>query len=45
MVIAVLGCLPADWFNSCCNWSNWRNWSTLDELEVGLFRGLVCAKG
>ena len=37
--------LVADWFSSCCNWSNWRNWSALDELEVGLFRGLVGAKG
>ena len=37
--------LAVDWFSSCCNWSNWRSWSTLDEVEEGLFRGLVCAKG
>jgi hypothetical protein len=30
---------------SCRNWSNWRSWSALDELEVGVFRGIVCAEG
>ena len=37
--------LVADWFSSCCNWSNWRSWSTLAELEVVVFRGLVGVEG